>query len=455
MPEQFKVIQLEERFSTRRPPPLTLERDLFDIAILGIKDMNMLAKPFLRGFDVLKELKPIFPEIGDNLLVDKQRLHRLETDISPFGLAAAHVLLRGEDRAKNGVTPEVAAELDSATRYIHFLQRNFKKPDTDFELNNMSIMTPDTLAKEWERYMTRSTEVIDVAYEPADFDLLRDKDALVGHGAFTYSHRYGYRGEKKVPRPGIEIFSLDIGPLTNMRSTNGVLRVDWTAGANKKEKVFDMRWGVNGLYPTDSLRATQLEGEPLIFKIGDRSFAFPQVSDGRGRRGDGIKFPSKKEVLMDPHRYLELASRGMMQSIWHNLILEMPRSKPRINWAELQDHYLQFPRQRLAFIDKVVDAFMVDPKRAFELSLTLGLFDGASALSYLSDEKLNYIFDNLPGREEHFKNLIEGNGNYSVFEKFINLLNETIPDLQLDPKKDLMVFYEDIFPSGKEHVILP
>ncbi len=433
MAEKYRVIKLNDRFNSRRPPDGTPQQELFDVAIMGIRDMNKLAQPFLRGFDVLNALRPIFPEIGANAIVDTQRLHRLRTDNSAFGKALFYVLTHGEERARSEIKDtSMLAEFDSAVRYTHYLQRNFKKPDTDFELNDLTRITPQELAVEWRKHMAqKSTKIIS-----SDTDI-----------------KYGYRAEVKKPRPGIEIFSLDIGPLGHVINSNGILRVDWTAGAHRNNRIFDLRWGLNGLYPTDGFRATLIKGgDPLVFGIKESTISFPKVAD-RGSKNDawgaGIKFPIQQEVMQDPPRYLELASRAMMQSIWHNLLLEMPPFCPQLNWRALREHYKNYPRQRLAFIDKIIDAFMVDPKKTFQLCAQLGILESSELFSGLGEADLRKILDILPERKEHFQNLILDPNGYSVFELLVSAMNEVIPKVRIDPKKDFMIFYEDIFPSGK------
>jgi len=441
---EHTIIRLEERYIKRRPLQEQAWQQLFDMTVMGIREMNEIAKPFLRGFDVLNSLKPIYPEIGKNEIVDTQRLRLLTAGPTFFGYALLYIQNLGEAYALkkmkiDGIDEGIINEFSSAARYAEYLQRSFEKPDTDFELNNLSIITPAQLELEWLKFMSQGEAVVTTHYS-------------------RLASKYGYRRKIKRPREGIEIFSLEIGPLENIRNSNGILRVDWNLGAartemnaiaDKRNKAADSRWGINGIYPTDGMLATMSKDNALIFRISDSRIKFPQIFDATtGNKRDGIQFPDN---LSDPHRYLELASRAMMQSVWHNLALELPPSIPHMSWQLLQENYKKYPRQRLAFIDKIVDTFMVDPQMAFQLCSQLGVWQASPLMSKINERQLAQILEKLPNKKEHFENMIlDPNNSQSIFEILIKAINEVQPEKKaINTHKDLLVFYEDIFPSSK------
>lgn len=424
------IIRLHEKFEKRRPSEREpMQREMFDLAVGGVRIINNKVRPYLRGFDVLRIFKPIHSEIETGNIVDIQRLHLFNTPVEPFSSVLTYVLAHGEDKARQKFADEnIQPQLESAIRYAHYLQRILKKPDTDLELNENSQTTPIEIEAIWNKHMKRSSRIV----------------------IFAGDLGFGHRGELKKPRPDILIYSVDVGPHGHVVNNKGVLRIDWTSGANQNNKATDLRWGANGLQPTDGLRANPIQDDPLTFIISDDEIAFPQFRNPSSHLQDGIKFPSVRKVLEDPYHYLEVASRGIMQSLWHNLVLEMPSFIPLFSWEEMQDHYLQYPRQRLAFIDKIVDAFMIDPQKTFQLCEELGIWKATKLFSGVSEERMRKILDTLPGRVEHLDRLKKANREYSVFENLLIAINEVIPEANIDPKKDLLVFYEDIFPSGKK-----
>jgi len=430
--EYNRAIYLEDKFKKTRPPLyMPNERRVFDDALRSVREINTLILPnlTLRGHDVRDRIRPIYPEIKEQSVVNIQRLHILNSDSTTFNDIMTYILTYGEEKAREHITDKNRIELlDSAIRYMHYLHRNFKKPDTDFELDEESGTSLKELAAIWDKNMG-----------------LREGRVTATNG----KGEFGYRGELKIIRPHVSSFSIDTGPIQNIRGPGGILRVDWSYVINRE--VHDMRWGPNGLYPTDGFFAVPSKADQCIFIIDERSIQFPQVQGKDGRIGDGVQFPRNEAIIQAMHRYFEIASRAIMQCTWHDLILEMPSSIPFAKWKNLQGHYTQYPRQRLAFIDKIVDAFMVDPKMAFQLCKELGIWDMTETFSGLKEKQLNRILDKLPDRKTHFKNVLKYKGKYSVFEILIAAINDevSVEKQILDPQKDFMAFYEDLFPSGK------
>ena len=109
---------------------------------------------------------------------------------------------------------------------------------------------------------------------------------------------------------------------------------------------------------TDKIRAKHIKDE--IFEIDEGTLP---------KRGESqrytIDFPSN-EVLSHKDIYVELAARAIMQSVWFDFDINIPGSIPRISKEDMDKIFAiepHGPLRRRIVIGKLIDAFMVDPKK--------------------------------------------------------------------------------------------
>ncbi|MCL4364508.1 hypothetical protein M1328_04700 [Patescibacteria group bacterium] len=386
-----------------------------------------LFHPTLRGFRALSIIAPCDKRITEEHLVHLQRLQALGYASNLIGQvknALQSTALAAGTNDLSALPAKVLINIDEVSR----LSFNLFRLITDPEINE-----PD-----WDIKVTDQTMIDKIS---GQLKLRCD-----GEG-----ERFFGWGDEEV---GWSVENL-------LTTTNNLSRLEYTVGTKMviddqkiwQEKDFsgsvtvdvksnnqrDIR-GKDGL-STDRVRARHRSG--LVFEVEEQSL--PKKVDGRYV----IEFPDNDSLTL-PEVYIELAARGIMQSVWHGLDIvepkKMPELTPEIVNRIFFDSALGTLRKNM-FVGKLVDAFLVDPKNTFNKIRKLGLNKTSSILSLLSEEQLDEIESRLPGKEEHFSRLKREPG-YSAAKLLGNLINGFFRGDLVYTDLDFIFFYTDLFPIG-------
>jgi hypothetical protein len=165
-----------------------------------------------------------------------------------------------------------------------------------------------------------------------------------------------------------------------------------------------------------------------------------------------IDFP-EGDILQRKDIYSELVARAMMQSAWFGFEVNIPKDKPLVTDSDLSSIFSVEPHgplRRNIIIGKMVDAFMMDPKKTFHLMRELGVIPMSKILSTIYPENLDEIEMGLPSGEEHRLRVLTEK-EYCVFDIFSALINKQFHDVPLThPGLNYLYFYTDLFPDYRE-----
>ena len=146
-----------------------------------------------------------------------------------------------------------------------------------------------------------------------------------------------------------------------------------------------------------------------------------------------------------------LASRAVMQSIWHEFAIKIPEDIPQLTPEMITSIFEKKESRRKTVVEKLIDGFLMDPKQALYLCWKLGLWKASPIMNRLNDEQISQMMSQLPNKEEHIR-LLKSNSErqlgdeiYSCFKLMIQLINKAL-DMTIDPNEDWHVFYNHLFP---------
>lgn len=386
------------------------------MGVIGI--LNQF-NPELRGHAILSFAYPPEPELlkqaQPQLLLGLVRalgnraryLARWGTAFLPF---AAEFL--GKPRygqlAQDELVSFSFAQDQASELVIPAFDRLLDEPDVDFKLSKGT--TPEKVLGAWEQQQL-----------PLNFfELINPSQGIY----------YGWSiAVLPTKTPGLERVSIFWGYFELNQGSYSSLCLDSQVDFIPQTDGVDLR-GNEGL-STDCIRGKHL---------GDGVFCL---------RGEtvplAIKFPSE-ETISQPHCFLQLAPRAVMQSLWHGLKIEPLKTACELSPALAQREFSKEPRLRDSLITKLVDGFLFAPQKAFETCERLGLWKTSVVMATKSLAQRREIQNALKFQDEH-RTLLERNKRlpvekrYSAFADLINALNR-VGRLNLPVWKDWLIFYD-------------